>query len=133
MLLSPDFKQVNAVFDWEMATVANPLFDLGVTLGYWVQKDDPEFMRHVLPTVTYQPGFYTRRELIESYAKQTGWDVEDIHYYIVFAYFKLAGVLQQIYYRYKMGQTKDERFATFNERIKNLLVYADHVSEKQSY
>lgn len=133
MLLSYDFKEVKAVFDWEMATVADPLFDLGVTLGYWVQADDPEFLKQVLPTVTYKPGFMSRREMIELYAKETGRDIDDMHYYIVFAYFKLAGVLQQIYYRYKMGQTQDERFANFNVRIKSLIQHADDISEKQSY
>lgn len=133
MLLSPDLKEVVAVFDWEMATVADPLFDLGVTLGYWVQQDDPEFLKQVLPTVTFKDGFYTRRQLIERYAQQTGRDVENIHYYIVFAYFKLAGILQQIYYRYKKGQTQDERFAGFGVRIKNLLEYAHEVTNKQSF
>lgn len=133
MLLTPDYKEVVAVFDWEMATIADPLFDLGITLGYWVQHDDPEFLKQVLPTVTYLPGFYTRRQLIEEYANETNRDVEQIHYYIVFAYFKLAGILQQIYYRYKMGQTKDERFASFGERAKNLIQYAADISNKQSY
>lgn len=133
MLLTPDYKEVVAVFDWEMATIADPLFDLGITLGYWVQNDDPEFLKQVLPTVTYLPGFYSRRQLIELYANKTNRDVEDIHYYIVFAYFKLAGILQQIYYRYKMGQTQDERFSSFGERAKNLIQYAADISNKQSY
>lgn len=133
MLLTPDFKQVVAVFDWEMATIADPLFDLGIALGYWVQNDDPDFLKQVLPTVTFLPGFYTRRQLIEIYADKTNRNVDDIHYYIVFAYFKLAGILQQIYYRYKMGQTQDERFATYGERAKNLIQYAAEISNKQSY
>ncbi len=133
MLLTSDFKEVIAVFDWEMATIADPLFDLGITLGYWVQEDDPEFLKQVLPTVTYLPGFHSRRQLIEAYANKTNRDVEDIHYYIVFAYFKLAGILQQIYYRYAKGQTQDERFASFGERAKNLIQYAAEISNKQSY
>lgn len=133
MLLTSDFKEVVAVFDWEMATIADPLFDLGITLGYWVQQDDPDFLKQVLPTVTYLSGFYSRRQLIELYANKTNRDVSDIHYYIVFAYFKLAGILQQIYYRYKMGQTQDERFASFGERAKNLIQYAAEISNKQSY
>lgn len=133
MLLTPDYKEVVGVFDWEMATIADPLFDLGITLGYWVQEDDPEFLKQVLPTVTFLPGFYSRRQLIELYAEKTNRDVEDIHYYIVFAYFKLAGILQQIYYRYNEGQTQDERFASFGERAKNLIQYAADISNKQSY
>lgn len=132
MLLSLDFQKVTAVFDWEMATVADSLFDLGISLGYWVQQDDPEFLKQMLPTVTYLPGFYSRLQLIERYANQTKRDVEHIHYYIVFAYFKLAGILQQIYYRYKMGQTQDERFATFGKRAKQLIEHAANISNKQN-
>lgn len=133
ILLSKDYQSVNAVFDWEMSTIADPLFDLGVTLGYWVQQDDPAFMRGVLPTLTYQEGFYTRRELIERYAKKTGKDMSNIHFYIVFGYFKLAGILQQIYYRYVKGQTSDARFAKFKTSVRNLLDYAYYISDKQSY
>jgi aminoglycoside phosphotransferase (APT) family kinase protein len=132
-LLSPDYKKVNAVFDWEMATVADPLFDLGVTLGYWVQKDDPDYIKITMPTVTHYPGFYSRREFIQAYSQKSGRDTDDIHYYIVFSYFKLAGVFQQIYYRYYMGQTNDQRFATYQQRAIEAMSFANYLIDNHSY
>jgi aminoglycoside phosphotransferase (APT) family kinase protein len=129
MLLTPDLFQVAAILDWEMATIADPLFDLGVALGYWVQHDDPDLLKNGLPTVTVIPGFINRREFIERYAGKSGRDVSSLHFYTTFAYFKLAIVLQQIHYRWKTRQTRDERFATFNEMVKNLMIYAEYQSE----
>ncbi|SFV07090.1 phosphotransferase family protein [Alicyclobacillus macrosporangiidus] len=116
--------RIVAIVDWEMATVGDPLFDLGVTLSYWTQPDDPEPLQRILPTVTRYPGFYTRARLIERYAELSGRDVGGIEYYQVFAYFKLAVILQQIYVRWVRGQTRDERFATFGERVRVLIHHA---------
>lgn len=113
-----------AVVDWEMATIGDPLMDLAITLGYWVQADDPEELRLMLPTVTQLPGFLRRSDLIEHYAKRTGRDLSAIDYYLIFAYFKLAVILQQIYVRWKRGQTEDERFADFGERATMLVQHA---------
>lgn len=113
-----------AVVDWEMTTIGDPLMDLAITLGYWVHGDDPQELRKMLPTVTQLPGFLRRSELIERYARRTGRDVAQIDYYLIFAYFKLAVILQQIYVRWKRGQTQDERFATFDKRVEQLVAYA---------
>lgn len=132
MLMSQDLSQVVAVLDWEMATIGDPLFDLGVTLGYWVLADDPELLKRGLPTITTTPGFIRREEFIERYAQKTGRDVSNIDYYLTFAHFKLAVVLQQIYYRWKIGKTQDERFASFGEMVRNLMMYAAELVERQS-
>jgi len=132
MLMSQDLSQVVAVLDWEMATIGDPLFDLGVTLGYWVLADDPELLKQGLPTITTTPGFIRREEFIERYAQKTGRDVSNIDYYLTFAHFKLAVVLQQIYYRWKIGKTQDERFASFGEMVRNLMMYAAELVERQS-
>ncbi|WP_274434986.1 phosphotransferase family protein [Alicyclobacillus sp. ALC3] len=113
-----------AVVDWEMATIGDPLMDLAISLSYWVQADDPVELRQMLPTVTQLPGFLSRRDLIERYAKRTGRDLSTIDYYLVFAYFKLAVILQQIYVRWKGGQTADERFASFGARVATIVAHA---------
>jgi aminoglycoside phosphotransferase (APT) family kinase protein len=129
LVLDPeDLTNVRAVLDWEMATVGDPLFDLAVSLSYWIEPGDPDELKAVLPTVTERPGFFTRKELIDHYAAKSGRDLSDMHWYVVFGYFKLAGILQQIFARYKEGQTKDERFATFGDRVKTLIVHAENLS-----
>jgi aminoglycoside phosphotransferase (APT) family kinase protein len=105
-----DLTRIIGVFDWEMATIGDPLVDLGTSLGYWIEPDDDE-MNVVQCFMTTEPGAMTRRELAEAYATQTGRDVSNMLYYYVFALFKLAVIVQQIYYRYKQGLTQDERFA----------------------
>lgn len=129
LVLNPDdLTEVRAVLDWEMATIGDPLFDLAVSLTYWVEPGDSEDLKQVLPTVTDAPGFMTRKELIDYYAKQSGRDLSDMHWYVVFGYFKLAGILQQIYARWHNGQTKDDRFANFDERVRTLILHAHDLS-----
>ncbi|MBA4116189.1 MAG: phosphotransferase family protein [Rubrobacter sp.] len=131
LVLNPeDLTEVRAVLDWEMTTIGDPLFDLAVSLSYWIEEDDSQELKEVLPTVTDKPGFWTRKEFIDYYAEKSGRDLSDMHWYMVFGYFKLAVILQQIYARWHNGQTKDERFATFNERVENLILHAHGLSQK---
>jgi aminoglycoside phosphotransferase (APT) family kinase protein len=130
LLSTHDLTKPTAVLDWEMATIGDPLFDLAVSLGYWVHTDDPEELRMVLPTVTILPGFIRREEFMELYAQKSGRDLSSMHFHMVFAYFKLAVIVQQIYVRWKRGQTQDERFAIFGNRGRNLIVYANQLVEK---
>lgn len=125
------FENVVGLFDWEMTTVGDPLADLGVMLGYWLEKDDPEELKTHRSTVTTLPGFMTREEIIEAYAKKSGRDVSNIQFYLTFAYFKNAVIAQQIYYRYKRRQTQDERFATFNQHTYNLIQQARWTASKK--
>lgn len=115
------------LFDWEMTTVGDPLADLGAAMSYWIQKDDPELLQTGLgkPPVTVEEGFYTREEFIQRYSEKSGRDSSEIHYYLTFAYFKLAGIVQQIYYRYKQGQTDDPRFSRMNVFVNNLITHAE--------
>ncbi len=110
--------RVEAVLDWEMSTVGDPLVDLGLVLCYWSQPSDPGGTQ---PSLTSGPGWFTPAQLVEHYARSTGRDVSRIAYYEVFAIFKLAVVLQQIYYRFFKGQTQDERFRHFDQRVSNLI------------
>ncbi|CAA9417709.1 MAG: acyl-CoA dehydrogenase, putative phosphotransferase [uncultured Rubrobacteraceae bacterium] len=129
LVLDPaELTQVRAVLDWEMATVGDPLFDLAVSLSYWVEPDDPDELKAVMPTVTATPGFMTRREIIDRYAEGSGRDLSEMHWYVVFGYFKLAGILQQIFARWKNGQTQDERFANFGDRVRTLILHAETLS-----
>jgi aminoglycoside phosphotransferase (APT) family kinase protein len=113
-----------------MATLGDPLFDLAVSLSYWIQADDPEELQNILPTVTSMPGFMTRKEFVDRYAEKSGRDLSEMHWYMVFGYFKLAVILQQIYARWKKGQTQDERFASFGEKVRNLTIHANALVEK---
>ncbi|QQK80524.1 phosphotransferase family protein [Salicibibacter cibi] len=127
LLFSKDLRQVEAVVDWEMATIGDPLFDLGVVLSYWMQADDSALLQSSPQTITKLPGFLTRRELIDRYAEKTGRDCSSLHFYQIFAYFKLGVIVQQIYFRWKNGQTEDERFRTYGDRATNLIKYAWHL------
>lgn len=120
MLDPADPARVVAILDWEMCTVGDPLIDLGLLLCYWPQADDPEIFAGSLRSVTTLPGWMTRSEIIARYAKRSGRDLSNISYYHTFAVFKLAVVIQQIYYRYHVGQTSDRRFADFDQRVEAL-------------
>jgi aminoglycoside phosphotransferase (APT) family kinase protein len=104
--------RIVAVLDWEMATLGDPLMDLGTSLGYWMDPDDsPE--RLLLPAgPTTLPGNLSRAQVVERYAERSGLDVSNVLFYYVYGVFKIAVIAQQIYYRYKQGLTRDERFAS---------------------
>lgn len=125
-MFNEDFSEITGLFDWEMTTVGDPLADLGAAMSYWIQADDPELLKKGMgrPPVTVNEGFYSREEFICRYAEKSGRDVSQIDFYLTFAYFKLAVIVQQIYYRYKNGQTQDPRFANFDKFVKNLIRYA---------
>jgi len=110
VLAGDDLTKIIGVLDWEMCTIGDPLMDLGTALGYWMEPSDPA-MGVVQCFLTTEPGALTRMEFAERYAAKTGRDISNINFYYVFALFKLAVIVQQIYYRYKQGLTKDERFA----------------------
>jgi len=111
LVLDPnDLTKIIGVLDWEMSTIGDPLVDLGVSLGYWVNADDPEELRSAAFGPTYAPGSYSRSKLADRYAEITGRDIANLPYYVIFALFKIGVVVQQIYYRYVKGHTRDERF-----------------------
>jgi aminoglycoside phosphotransferase (APT) family kinase protein len=111
LVLAPDLTTITAVLDWEMATVGEPLMDLGTSLGYWLDPDDEEALRRLPVGVTALPGNLSRREVVERYARATGREVSEILFYYVFGLLKIAVIAQQIYRRYRSGLTSDQRFA----------------------
>lgn len=129
MMFNDSLTEMVGLFDWEMTTVGDPLADLGVALGYWIQEDDPEdFQIGMGSNLTCQDGFFTREQIIERYAQKSGRDITNMNFYLTFAYFKLAVICQQIYYRYKKGQTSDLRFANLNEKVKVLINHATTIA-----
>jgi aminoglycoside phosphotransferase (APT) family kinase protein len=120
VLLNPlEPSRIVAVFDWEMAALGDPLIDVGILLAYWTATGaagEPD----ALTTVTNRSGYLTRDEIVERYAERSGRDLSDIAFYEAFAVFKIAVVIQQIYQRFRQGQTDDPRFATFGDRVRAL-------------
>ena len=113
VVLAPDdLSKILAVLDWEMATVGDPLMDFGTTLGYWVDRDDPVEWRRFGFGLTTLPGSLSRREVLEHYESRTGRSLPDPVFYYAYGLLKIAVIVQQIYFRYRQGLTKDERFAS---------------------
>jgi aminoglycoside phosphotransferase (APT) family kinase protein len=112
LVLDGDLKVVG-VLDWEMATLGDPLMDLGGALAYWVQADDDDMYRLSKRQPTDLPGMPTRAKILEHYRSRTGQAVDDWVFYEVFGLFRLAGIAQQIYYRYFHGQTTNEAFKDY--------------------
>ena len=121
VLASDDITKIVGVLDWEMTTIGDPLADLGTALAYWVDSTDPEELQRIRWCPSTYPGSMTRAQLVERYASRTGRDVSPIAFYLVFARFKLAVIVQQIYFRYHQGLTKDERFRSMPDAVRILL------------
>jgi aminoglycoside phosphotransferase (APT) family kinase protein len=130
LLLDPnDLTHIVAVLDWEMATVGDPLMDLGSTLGYWVEATDPPIFQPVATGPTNVPGSLTRREVVDRYAEASGRPVPDVLFYYCFGLYKMAVILQQIYARFVRGHTRDARFATMNLLVEALAKQAERTLE----
>lgn len=132
MLVDGSVDRIEAVLDWEMATVGDPLADLGLTLCYWAWVEAPQLRARGVPSLTSQPGWYTRDQFVQRYAEGTGRDLSQIGYYEVLGIFKLAVILQQIYYRFRRGQTQDTRFQNFGDGVKGLVEWADSLTGKST-
>jgi aminoglycoside phosphotransferase (APT) family kinase protein len=117
LILNPnDLTDIIAILDWEMATVGDPLMDLGTTLAYWAEASDPDALKPF--NLTWMPGNFTRKEVVEYYQQQSARPVNNIVFYYAFGAFKVGVICQQIYYRYIQGLTKDPRFASLIYVIK---------------
>ena len=125
--------EIAAVVDWEMSTLGDPLSDLGLTLVYWAQADDEE--KDVLPvgaTVTRTPGFYDRRRFAERYAELSGFDLGALDFYVAFACFKLAVILEGIHARYLQNATVGEGFDKIGAGVPVLLERAHGILDAGS-
>lgn len=99
---------ITGVLDWEMSTVGDPLMDLGATLAYWFEEGEGDMFKQY--NLSWLPGNFTRKQIIDRYAEKSGRDLSDINFYYVFGLFKNAVIAQQIYHRWKQGHSKDARF-----------------------
>jgi aminoglycoside phosphotransferase (APT) family kinase protein len=130
LVLDPsDISKIIGLLDWEMCTIGDPLTDLGTALAYWIDADDPEPIQKIRWGPTTRPGNMTRAQLVARYAEKTGRNVSHMDFYVVFARFKVAVIVQQIYYRYHQGLTKDERFAGMPVVVEALLRASLHCAE----
>ncbi|PXY35340.1 phosphotransferase family protein [Prauserella flavalba] len=115
-----DPDEVISVFDWDMATLGDPLVDLGTLLNYW---PDPEFgdAGALVSLGLSKLGLPSREELVERYAARSGLDVGDVDWYEAYGCFKTAVILQQLYARYLRGETTDERMASRGDHVSTLV------------
>lgn len=113
---------VVGILDWELATIGDPLMELGTVLSYWVQADDDEFLQLIRRQPTHLPGMLTRDEVVEYYAKRTGRSIDNWTFYQVYGMFRVAVIMQQLYRRYVDGGSHNPiyaemwRFAPYVER-----------------
>ncbi len=112
--------RVIGVLDWEMATLGDPLMDLGNSLAYWVEAGDDEYFRATRRQPTNAPGMLTRQEVVAHYAGRTGLPVANFDFYLIFGLFRVAVIVQQIWRRYREGATRDPQFAQFGPLVNYL-------------
>jgi aminoglycoside phosphotransferase (APT) family kinase protein len=128
MIVHPDTLEPVAIIDWDMGTRGDPLFDLATTLSYWTEAGDPPCMHALRQMPTAAPGFASRREVVEMYARQTGVDVSDFPVLRVLAMLKLAVVLLQLFALYQRGAAKGADYAELDRVATELLAYATDVA-----
>ncbi len=121
--------EIIGILDWEMATLGDPLMDLGNSIAYWIEKDDPPNVQMIRMMATNIEGMLTRKEQVALYADIMGRPINDFDFYLCFGYFRLAVIAQQIYYRFYNGQTKDERFKMLIGAVKILETVAKQLVE----
>jgi aminoglycoside phosphotransferase (APT) family kinase protein len=110
-----------------MATLGDPLMDLGASLAYWVEQGDGPALQAMRMMPTNADGAPTRAEVVARYAKKSGIDVDDFGFFYCYGLFRLAGIVQQIYYRSYHGQTEDPRFKSLNLWVSVLAEAAEKV------
>jgi aminoglycoside phosphotransferase (APT) family kinase protein len=130
-VLNPaDPTEIIGLLDWEMATIGDPLMDLGASLAYWVERDDPPELQAIRTMPTNLPGTLTRKEQVALYGSLRGIAVDNFDFYYCFGLFRLAVIVQQIYYRYFHGQTRDPRFKGLIHAVHSLERTAQQVVGK---
>jgi aminoglycoside phosphotransferase (APT) family kinase protein len=117
--------RIVGVLDWELATVGDPLMDLGSSLAYWVDRDDEPAFAALRRQPSHLPGMPTREEFVQRYLQLSGRRCDDFTFYEVFGLFRLAVIIQQIWARYRAGQTTNPAFAGFGEACNTLINRAE--------
>ncbi|MEN1728795.1 MAG: phosphotransferase family protein [Pseudomonadota bacterium] len=131
VLAADDPLQIIGVLDWELATLGDPLMDLGNSLAYWVQADDDRFLQGFRRQPTHIPGMMTRRQVVDYYCEKIGLGPDNWAFYEVYGLFRLAAIVQQIYYRYHHGQTRNPAFKGFWKAANYLLWRCGRIIKRQ--
>lgn len=126
-----DWSKVNAILDWEMCTLGDPLMDLGTSIGYWTMASDGPAITQGIPSPTMLPGNPTRTEVVHNYSIKTGRNINNLIFYYVYGLFKIAVIAQQIYYRYDKGLTSNKKFAKLDEACQFLCIMAKQAIVKK--
>ena len=114
-------KKLVGVLDWELATVGDPLMDLGSALAYWIDRDDEPLFASLRRQPSHLDGMPTRREFVAKYLELSGRKCDDFTFYEIFGLFRLAVIIQQIWARYRAGQTSNPAFAGFGMGVTILI------------
>ena len=117
--------RIAGVLDWELATVGDPLMDLGSALAYWVDRDDESAFASLRRQPSHLPGMPTREEFLQRYLQLSGRKCADFTFYEVFGLFRLAVIIQQIWARFRAGQTTNPAFAGFGDAVNTLITRAE--------
>ena len=117
--------RIKGVLDWELATVGDPLMDLGSALAYWVDRDDEAAFASLRRQPSHLPGMPTRDEFVQRYLELSGRKCNDFTFYEVFGLFRLAVIIQQIWARFRLGQTTNPAFAGFGDAVNTLINRAE--------
>ena len=125
------WQELNAILDWEMCTLGDPLMDLGTSLASWSMASDHPMLIAGLPSPTTMAGNPSRMEIVENYAQKSGQSIKHLVFYYAYGLFKFAVIVQQIYYRYHKGLTTDERFAHLNQATRLFCLMAWQAIEKK--
>lgn len=115
ILKQDDPTQIEALLDWEISALGDPMMDLGNTLAYWIEATDPDFMKMTVRQPSQAEGMMTRQEVLDFYAAKTGADVSGFQFYYVYGIWRLAVIIQQIYARYYRGQNDNPRFKPYGQ------------------
>ncbi len=118
------YENVEAVLDWEMCTLGDPLMDLGTSLGYWTMQSDGPLIMDGIPSPTYLDGNPSRSEVVQRYAEKSGRNIDNLIFYYVYGLFKIAVIAQQIFYRYDKGLATNPKFATLDKSAQFLCMIA---------
>ncbi len=125
-----DWTKIIGILDWEMSTLGDPLMDLGTSLCYWTNANDPDWVRQLSLSPTTIEGNPTRSEVAAKYSALSGRDISNVVFYYVFGLFKIAVVVQQIYKRYKTGYSSNPKFASMGAAVKGLSIMASQAIHK---
>jgi aminoglycoside phosphotransferase (APT) family kinase protein len=117
--------RIAGVLDWELATVGDPLMDLGSALAYWVDRDDESAFASLRRQPSHLPGMPTREEFLQRYLQLSGRKCTDFTFYELFGLFRLAVIIQQIWARFRAGQTTNPAFAGFGDAVNTLITRAE--------